>query len=88
VSLRINNKGNARILTNNTIIFELKATSISPTFGFTGGGNLIKIYGSGFNHNNLVSVGKNDCPVVNVTYSMISCVVPANVRFQIFIFLI
>ena len=86
MTLRISGKGNARILTNNTITFELKATSISPTFGFTGGGNLISIYGSGFDQSNLVTVGWNDCPIVNVTYSMISCVVPANVRFKIFIF--
>ena len=83
-TINILGKGYAVISNPTNITFELEATSISPLSGTTGGGNLLFVNGTGFSSSCTVTVDGIDCPVVNTTYNLITCVAPANVN-KIFI---
>jgi hypothetical protein len=57
----------------------MEALFMSSTSGTTGGGNLLNISGTGFASNAIVTVDGNNCLIVTVNYSLITCIVPSNV---------
>ncbi len=80
MTLNVANKGLALMKTTASISFQLVASSITPITGTTGGGNLLYINGTGFSMNSTVTVDGNECKLVKTTYSLITCIVPSNVK--------
>ncbi len=60
--------------------YELEFNSMYPKLGGSGGGISLTIIGNRFSKNTRVSVGDNDCPIITQNFTVITCVVPRNVR--------
>lgn len=63
---------------NTQATFSLTAEAISPLSGSTGGGNLLRVNGTGFSNQSTVTVDGNNCKVKSVSYFTITCSVPAS----------
>ena len=59
--------------------FNLVASSISPSTSGTGGGVFLEVTGTGFSKNSQVLVDSINWPVTAYNYTLIRCIVPANV---------
>ncbi len=71
-------KGLARMSTTATATFSLTASSVTPTSGSTGGGNVLTITGSGFSKSCRVTVDSNECQIISVRYGQITCKSPSS----------
>lgn len=74
------------VASNTMYTFEIDAFSVSPNTTGTGGGIIIDIIGKGFSNNTGIFIDGIICPIQNYSYSKISCMVPANVRFNYYLF--
>ena len=70
---------------NASVTFSLTATSFSPNSGSAGGGNILRITGSGFSNDTKVDIDGYECLVSGTTYNTLDCIVPSNVSYFIFI---
>jgi len=82
-SLNVLSKGLAIIKNNEIIKFEFEVLSLSPDRSGTGGGIFLNINGSGFHSGFKVEIDDINCPIISVNYSLISCIIPANVNYFI-----
>lgn len=71
-------KGLATMNSNTQASFALTTTSLSPSSGSTGGGNVLQIEGTGFSSLSTVTVDGNSCQIKEITYFKITCIVPPN----------
>ncbi|XP_050416785.2 fibrocystin-L [Patella vulgata] len=71
--------GKGRAVTSVTIDSPATISSLDPVQGSINGGLLLKINGNGFSPiNTTVSIDGSDCPVMNVTFSLVVCSTPAH----------
>ncbi|CAD5116834.1 DgyrCDS5681 [Dimorphilus gyrociliatus] len=67
-------------LATSSMIFDYTAavSSISPTSGSIGGGLVLTVTGKGFQDGDIVKIGAVECPGIALTFSTITCKVPAR----------
>ncbi|MCJ8746157.1 hypothetical protein PDJAM_G00138700 [Pangasius djambal] len=72
--------GNARYNGGNIFNFtyQMGVTSIAPTAGSATGGTIMTVSGYGFNQNTTVTVGSDQCGVIDVNLYQLLCRVPAG----------
>jgi hypothetical protein len=80
VSVSVTGVGLATVSAGATVIeFGQTAEGFWPMSSAAPGGGILSIYGSRFGVNTSVTLDGTGCEVRTVNYSLISCVIPANV---------
>ncbi len=72
-------KGLAEMRSNTMVNFGLSVDGFSPQSGSSGGGNVVRVTGTGFSEETRVEMDGRECVVVRVDYGWVECVAPANV---------
>jgi len=80
VSVSVTGVGLATVSAGATVVeFGQTAEKFLPISSAAPGGGVLSIYGSRFGVNTSVTLDGSGCEVRTVKYSLISCVIPANV---------
>ncbi|XP_066271366.1 fibrocystin-L-like [Branchiostoma lanceolatum] len=80
VTVEVDGKGFASHPTDGEVVFTYTAdiSSISPTTGSLGGGTVLTISGHGFSDSHVPYLGDQECVVVSITYTDVTCITPSS----------
>ncbi|KAM8882915.1 PKHD1 like 1, tandem duplicate 1 [Synchiropus picturatus] len=78
VSVNFPSLGNTRYTGSESFTYQLIVSSISPTSGSLAGGTLLTVEGFGFSENSTVTVGTEECVMVDSNDLTLKCRTPAG----------
>ena len=79
VSVLVTTKGAAEQASPVTFTYSFSVSGISPSSGSAAGGAVVTITGTGFGDDVAVTIGGEDCAVLTVEYTEVTCRAPSDV---------